>query len=688
MGDSDKCNLVRNIFSDAKPAVICIQETKLAYVDLFKAKTFLPPIFCNHFVLSSADGTRGGLLTAWDPALFKLISNDSQPRILTTSLASTVANLELTITDVYGPAEHSGSIPFLQELKILGTFANPWILLGDFNLVRCAVDKNNGQINQTLCNAFNDTIQDLQVSEFDLTDRLYTWSNKQAFPVLARLDRVFSNQALDQFFPSATLSSLPKPTSDHTPLLLSVSTDIPKASFFRFERFWLHHESFLPTVLDAWRQATVRPDPARQLATCIKETRAAAKVWSRCIKAPPHQINDSQFVISLLDYYEEYRQLSVHEFQVRQLAYETLHEASKSRATYWKQRSKHKRIKECDSNTAFHHAQATIRLRSNYIPFIRVNDQQVANHNAKTEALTDYFKSIVGVAGSSGAFDFDRLFAGRPSPTGPITAQFSEVEAREALWAMNVNSAPGPDGFGLAFYRAAWGSVKQQIMQFLAAFHEGAVNLDCINRSHMVLLPKKPGAVDVDAFRPICLQNCCLKILSKLLTKRLRTEIPKLIDLNQTGFIRGRSISDTFVYAMELVQVCHKRKKQAIVLKLDFAKAFDTVNWTGLFTVLRARGFDDRWVSWVQTMLVSSKSAVLVNGCPGPWITCKRGLRQGDPISPYLFLLVAETLQAMIKSSTGIRHPTDNNLPCAVLQYADDTLIVCQGNRSAASALK
>lgn len=161
-------------------------------------------------------------------------------------------------------------------------------------------------------------------------------------------------------------------------------------------------------------------------------------------------------------------------------------------------------------------------------------------------------------------------------------------------------------------------------MEFLAAFHRGDMQLERINRSHMVLIPKKPGAVDVDAFRPICLQNCSMKILSKVLTKRLQADIPNLIDLNQTGFIKGRSITDTFVYALELVQVCHKRKKPAVVLKLDFAKAFDTVNWAGLFRVMRARGFSELWIRWMEDILTSSKSAVLVNGCPGPWITCKR----------------------------------------------------------------
>ena len=88
-------------------------------------------------------------------------------------------------------------------------------------------------------------------------------------------------------------------------------------------------------------------------------------------------------------------------------------------------------------------------------------------------------------------------------------------------------------------------------------------------------------------------------------------------------------------------------------------------------------------------MLSSSKTVVLVNGCPGPWITCKRGLRQGDPLSPYLFLLVADTLQALIKDAADeIRHPVDQTAPCAVFQYADDTLIVLKGELRAVQKLK
>ena len=183
-------------------------------------------------------------------------------------------------------------------------------------------------------------------------------------------------------------------------------------------------------------------------------------------------------------------------------------------------------------------------------------------------------------------------------------------------------------------------------------------------------------------------QDCSVKIAAKILTTRLQADIPKLIDLDQTGFIKGRTISENFVYATELVQVCHKRKIPTMVLKLDFAKAFDTVNWDSLMLILEARGFSETWRGWIHQILATSLTAVLVNGCPGPWFSCRRGLRQGDPLSPYLFLLVADVLQTLIKHDGGVRHPADQGVTCPILQYADDTLILLRGDTSNVSRLK
>jgi hypothetical protein len=278
--------------------------------------------------------------------------------------------------------------------------------------------------------AFNDTIQLLNVSEVDLLDHLFTWSNKQPNPVLARLDRAFTDNSLNLAFHLSNLSSLPRPTSDHTPLLLTLSASLPKSSFFRFENFWLQSQSFLPSILSAWEQASPRADTVGQLVVCIKSARAAAKVWSRCSRAPIFLIHNCQFLIQLFDYYEEIRNLSPEEFQVRRQAQDELARAVKARATYWKQRSKNKAIQESDSNTAFHHAQATQRLRHNFIRLVRVDGNDIVNHEGKTAALTAFFSSIVGAPGTSADANLDSLYEGRSQPSNSLTDSFSEPETK------------------------------------------------------------------------------------------------------------------------------------------------------------------------------------------------------------------------------------------------------------------
>lgn len=208
-----------------------------------------------------------------------------------------------------------------------------------------------------------------------------------------------------------------------------------------------------------------------------------------------------------------------------------------------------------------------------------------------------------------------------------------------------------------------------------------------INRVLIVLLSKTEVAATPAQFCPVSLQNCPVKILTKLLTTRLQRQIPGLIDADQTGFIKGRSISKNFVLATELVQCCHKRRAPTLVIKLDFAKVFDSVQWASLLSILQTRGFPDKWLAWMRELLTTSKSAVLLNEVSGPWISCKIGLRQGDALSPYLFILVTDVLQQLIKADAGIKNLlTDGAAP--VLQYADDTIILLRAKPESVRRLK
>ena len=199
------------------------------------------------------------------------------------------------------------------------------------------------------------------------------------------------------------------------------------------------------------------------------------------------------------------------------------------------------------------------------------------------------------------------------------------------------------------------------------------------------------GACSANDYRPISLQNTSTKISSKILTTRVKPLIPSLIHNDQSGFIKGRSISENFVYVADIIQTCHERKAPTIVLKLDFRKAFDSVSWLALDQVLEAKGFPAPWRYWIGDLSSTSNSAVLLNGRPGRWILCRNGLRQGDPLSPYLFILLADTLQRLILKASqagDICHPLDPTLPCPVLQYADDTLIILPGCSAQLTCLK
>lgn len=179
--------------------------------------------------------------------------------------------------------------------------------------------------------------------------------------------------------------------------------------------------------------------------------------------------------------------------------------------------------------------------------------------------------------------DMDALYTGKEMvDAATLVSPFTEAEAYAAVRAMNRTSLPGPDGFGPAFYTAAWQTVLPAVMQLARAFQSDEAELERLNRAYIVMIPKSATVLEASDYRSICLQNCSLKIISKMLTTRLQHQIPRLIDPDQKGFIRGCSISENFIYAMELVQCCHRRKLPTLMLKLDFAKAFDSVNWESL----------------------------------------------------------------------------------------------------------
>jgi hypothetical protein len=210
------------------------------------------------------------------------------------------------------------------------------------------------------------------------------------------------------------------------------------------------------------------------------------------------------------------------------------------------------------------------------------------------------------------------------------------------------NKVAGPNSIPIEFYKACWSIIKPDIIQLFLNFHRGKIDISRINYVIITLLPKVSNAARIQQYRSICLLNCLYKLITKTLTLRIEPYADKLIHPAQSAFMRGRNIMSGVFTLHEILHETKLKKECGVILKLDFEKAYDKVNWTLLFTCLKARGFCDMWCGWIRQVVVGGTMSVKLNNQVGPYIKSHKGVRQGDPFSPILFNFVVDCLTRMI----------------------------------------
>jgi hypothetical protein len=261
-----------------------------------------------------------------------------------------------------------------------------------------------------------------------------------------------------------------------------------------------------------------------------------------------------------------------------------------------------------------------------------------------------------------------------------LVRPFSLEELDAGLKEMKNNTAPGPDGLSVEFFKTFWSYIREDIKEMLDKLHNGHLELWRLNYGVIILLPKVKPATHIKQFRPICLLNVIYKIITKVLTIRLTHVVDKLISPYQTAFIPGCNILEGVVIVQEVLHELRITKKPGVILKLDFEKAYDKVSWPFLEEVMRRKGFDELWIHWIKCAVKGGRVCIDLNGKRGEFFRSFKGLRQGDPLSPLLFNLMADALSTMLSraSVAGVIQGLVPNLidgGLTHLQYADDTVI-------------
>lgn len=210
-----------------------------------------------------------------------------------------------------------------------------------------------------------------------------------------------------------------------------------------------------------------------------------------------------------------------------------------------------------------------------------------------------------------------------------LTAPISMDELKKALDCMEPDKAPGPDGFTARFFQSCWSSINKDLLRMVRKSQSCSKIGGSTNSAFLALLPKEKGASDFSRFRPISLCNTSYKLITKIISIRLKNILPDIISENQGGFIKGRKILDNIVLVQEAVHSSCHRKEKGMVIKIDLANAFDRVRHDFLFTVMKKMGFSISFINWVKSCIASPWIAPLVNGRSTDFFNASRGLRQG-----------------------------------------------------------
>jgi len=636
-----------------------------------------------------ATGQSGGLWLLWRSSVGQVdvVASSNQFIYVKITNAEEVINL----VAVYAAPTVTRRSGLWGELRdIIGGLEGPLIIGGDFNTILRLDERTggNGRLSPDSL-FFGDWINELSLIDMGFKGNKFTWKRGRVESnfVAKRLDRVFCCAHARLKWHEAVVSHLPFFSSDHAPLYLQLAlnqTMDPRRRLFCFKAAWLSHECFKEMVQISWDLNLTTP-------VALQKLQGKLRIWNKEVfgainTRKEKTVRQLKEVQDLLDVTQSDALLMKEEQLFKE--FDTILEQEE---TIWFQKSREKFISLGDRNTTFFHTSTIIRRRRNRIESLKDDEDKWISDKEELERLAvAYYTRLYPLVDVSEVRE--RL------PTGGFTGlstfekeqldkPFTLEEVVVAVKSMGRFKAPGPDGFQPVFYQECWEIVGSSVTRFVLDFFESGILPQSTNDALLVLIPKVLKPEKITQFRPISLCNVLFKVITKMMVIRLKSVISKLIGPAQASFIPGRLSIDNIVVVQEAVHSMRRKKgrKGWMLLKLDLEKAYDRIRWDFLEETLQAAGLSSGWTRRIMECVANPAMSLLWNGEKTESFKPARGLRQGDPLSPYLFVLCMERLCQLIDFEVGNKNWKPINLSrggpkISHVCFADDLILFAEAS--------
>ncbi|XP_042944508.1 uncharacterized protein LOC122278379 [Carya illinoinensis] len=606
---------------------------------------------------------------------------------------------QILVTGFYGFPETSRRGESWSLLRLIKPREDkPWLCLGDFNEILHHHEKMGAASRPySQMEAFRMSMDWCGLSDLGFEGSKFTWCNNREGDQFTkeRLDRAMGNLMWSDLFCDCNISALAAQTSDHSPLLVIAtkrgmrhsSFESRRKKIFRFEASWNVHEACNNIVKSTWSAQGSAQGPKMNLfMRKLKSCKESLKHWSSSLGKKQRDIQGQlKLLLRMQD-----SNMGSNTAAIKALQKE-IDKSLEEENLRWQQRAKQLWLRDGDRNSKFFHKCANQRRKNNGILKLMRTDESFTTDLREISSLfSQYYQDLFTSSNPRGIEACLNQVHPRVDRemNANLTKQFSAEEVKCAIFHMNPMGSPGPDGYPALFYQSHWDIVGADLTDAVLEILNGNGNIAAINDTFIVLIPKIRCPQTVLDFRPISLCNVVYKVVSKVLSNRLKLILPYIIAQSQSAFIPGKMIMDNVIVAFETLHAMStkgKGKQGYMAIKLDMSKAYDRVEWVFLRRVMGKMGFSNRWINLVMQCVTTVSYSLLINGSSQCSFIPTRGIRQGDPLSPYLFILVAEVLSSLMNHAESIKmihgFPISRGkLSINHLFFADDSLIFCRAN--------